>query len=210
MKSPTALAASTGLRSRRTGFWLSCFAAVVLLGLSLAMVYPADPPEIPYAQVAHSIASDLSDGTNHEATADAPILANLHRFALNAFLVPLLEDSVPARWTDVVVQFMCGPGTSIWVDGQPMVPGDPIPPHAFTVRWVMDSCSPFGQESVELSGGVELMVSHTHAGFSAVVKPDQLKVDSQMGQAWLQGQFTAETSQGAPARAGQSKTVHPR
>ena len=67
MKSPTALAASTGLRARSTGFWLSCFAVAVLLGLCLAAVYPTDPPQIPHTQVAHSIASDLSDGTDHGA-----------------------------------------------------------------------------------------------------------------------------------------------
>lgn len=37
------------------------------MGLSLVAVYPTDPPEIPHAQVARSISSDLSDGTDHEA-----------------------------------------------------------------------------------------------------------------------------------------------
>ena len=37
------------------------------MGLSLVAVYPPDPPEIPHVQVARSISSDLSDGTDHEA-----------------------------------------------------------------------------------------------------------------------------------------------
>ena len=165
---------------------------MVLLGLSLATVYPKDPPKSSHAQVARSTASDLFAGTDYEATSDAPMPVDLQKFALNAFLVPLLDDAVPPRWTDAAVEFMCDLGTSIWVDGQPMVPGDPIPARDFTVSWAMDKCSPFGQNSVELTGGVELMVSHTAAGFSAVVKPDQLKVDSPMGRAWLRGPFAAD------------------
>ena len=71
MNSPTALAASTALRSRRACFWLSCLASLVLLGLGLVAVYSADPPEILHAQVARLISPDLSDGTDHEAAREA-------------------------------------------------------------------------------------------------------------------------------------------
>ena len=163
-----------------------------MLGLSLATVYLRDPPQSSSAQVPHSMASDLFSGTDHGAASDAPMPVDLHKFALNAFLVPLLDDAVPPRWTDAAVEFTCDLGTSIWVDGQPMVPGNPIPAHDFVVSWAMDKCSPFGRNSVELTGGVVLMVPHTAAGFSAVVKPDQLKVDSPMGRAWLRGPFAAD------------------
>ena len=60
----------------------------------------------------------------------------------------------PFSRADAVVELTYDLGTSIWVDGQPMVLGDPIPAHAFTVSWAMDKGSPFGRDSVELTGGV--------------------------------------------------------
>ena len=199
------------LQARRHRLWLTCLVAAALLGwgLTAVAVFPAGPPKAPRTQTVQAIALHQFDGVDHQGTTDAPVPVDLHGFALNAFLVPLLDDSVPPRWTDVVVDFTCGPGTSIFVDGQPMVTGSPIPPHAFTLRWVMDKCSPFGPDSVELSGGVDLVVSHTRTGFSAMVKPDQLKVDSQMGRAWLRGSFNAETSLTSPAPVERSKTMRP-
>ena len=113
-----------------------------------------------------------ADDKAQDGKPDAPMPIDLYKFALNAFLVPLLDDAVPPRWTDVAMEFACGPGTTVIVDGEPMVAGQPIPVKAFTVRWMMESCLPMGQESVELSGGVELVVHRKGAGLSAVVKPD--------------------------------------
>ena len=209
MNSPMAFTASIALQARRHRFWLIGLVAVALLGWGLAAVFPANPLRAPRTQTVQALALNPVDGMDHQSAPDAPVPVELYEFALNAFLVPLLDDSVPPRWTDVVVDFTCGPGTSIFVDGQPMVTGSPIPPHAFTLRWVMDKCSPFGPDSVELSGGVDLVVSHTRTGFSAMVKPDQLKVDSQMGRAWLRGSFNAETSLTAPAPVERSKTMRP-
>lgn len=126
--------------------------------------------------------------------ADAPMPINLYRFALNALLVPLMDDTEPPRWTDAAIDFHCGPGTSVTVDGAPLVAGKLIPAKAFTVRWDMDHCTPMGPESVALSGRVELVVSHVAGGLSAMVMPDRLRVDSHLGSAWLQGPFAAETS----------------
>ena len=44
---------------------------MVLLGLSLAAIYPTDPPEIPHAQLTHSIASNLSADAHHGAAWEA-------------------------------------------------------------------------------------------------------------------------------------------
>ena len=128
------------------------------------------------------------------AASDAPMPINLYRFALNALLVPLMDDAVPPQWTEVAMDFNCGPGTSVTVDGAPLVAGKLIPAKAFTVRWDMDHCTPMGPESVALSGRVELVVFHEDVGLSAMVMPDRLRVDSPMGSAWLQGPFAAETS----------------
>ena len=128
------------------------------------------------------------------AASDAPMPIDLYRFALNALLVPLMDDAVPPRWNEAAMDFNCGPGTSVTVDGAPLVAGKLIPAKAFTVRWDMDHCTPMGPESVALSGRVELVVFREDAGLSAMVMPDRLRVDSHLGSAWLHGPFSAETS----------------
>lgn len=133
-------------------------------------------------------------GADLPSTPDAPMPINLYRFALNALLVPLMDDAEPPRWTEAAIDFNCGAGTSVTVDGAPLVAGKLIPAKTFTVRWDMDHCTPMGPESVALSGRVELVVFHEDAGLSAIVMPDRLRVDSPMGRAWLQGPFAAETS----------------
>lgn len=210
LNSPIEFTDSTALQARRNRFWLIGLIAAALLGWGLAAVISSDPPKAPRTQTVKAPALSAVDGLEHQRTLDAPVPVELYEFALNAFLVPLLDDSVPPRWTDVVVDFTCGPGTSILVDGQPMVRGQVIPVKPFTVSWKMDGCSPFGPDSVELSGGVELVVSHTRTGFSAMVRPDQLKVDSHVGRAWLRGPFKAETSLTVPAPVGRSKKVQPK
>ena len=192
MKSLFALpcAVVSGIKGPR--FWLGGLAAVALLGLGYATFRPADPPKAPpVATVAPGTAHAYRHAVQ-DALPDGPTPVDLYRFALNAFLLPLLDDAIPPNWTEVGVIYACGPATSIMVDGEPMVPGKPIPAKTFTVRLVMDGCSPMGRDSVELSGGVELVVSHRDFGLSAVVKPDQLRVDSHMGRTWLRGPFTAE------------------
>ena len=133
-------------------------------------------------------------GADLPSTPDAPMPIDLYRFALNALLVPLMDDAVPPRWTEAAMDFNCGAGTSVTVDAAPLVAGQLIPAKTFTVRWDMDHCTPMGPESVALSGRVELVVSHVNGGLSAIVMPDRLRVDSPMGRAWLQGPFAAETS----------------
>lgn len=166
----------------RLKFWLSCLAVLALpLGIAFATVYPKDLPRtLPVP--------------NQAAMPDAPMPVDLYRFALNALLLPLLDDSIPLRWTDVAIDYSCEPGTGVTVDGEPLVAGKLIPAKAFTVRWNMDRCAPMGPESVALSGSVELLVFHEDAGLSAVVMPDRLRVDSHMGRTWLHGPFAAETS----------------
>ena len=192
-------------------FWLSCFAAVVLLALGFAAAYPTDlqkyPPNAPRVSTLAVTTLHPADDTVQDAKSDAPIPVDLYRFALNAFLVPLFDDAAPPRWTSAAVEFACGPETTVMVDGEPMVAGQPIPVKAFTVRWMMDRCSPLGQDSVELSGGVELVVDRKGAGLSAVVKPDHLRIDSHMGRAWLRGPFTAETEMDTLAPIKRSKTA---
>ena len=196
LKLPLALITVLDLRARSPGFWLGSLVLVMWLVVGFWVCYPEDLSKAllvsPFSTVAVTTLHP-PDTTVQEAKPDAPLPIDLYRFALNAFLVPLFDDAAPPRWTSAAVEFACGPGTTVVVDGAPMVAGQPIPDKAFTVRWMMDRCSPMGKESVELSGGVELVVHRKGAGLSAVVKPDQLRIDSHMGRAWLRGPFTAET-----------------
>ena len=213
MKPPFALPHAVAAAAQSLKFWLGCVVAAVLLGLGFAAAYPTDPPKVlPNAPQVSKVALKTlppADDKAQDGKPDAPMPIDLYKFALNAFLVPLLDDAVPPRWTDVAMEFACGPGTTVIVDGEPMVAGQPIPVKAFTVRWMMESCLPMGQESVELSGCVELVVHRKGAGVSAVVKPDNLRIDSHMGRAWLRGPFTAETEMDTLASMKRSKTAKP-
>ena len=209
LKLPLALIPVLDLRARSPGFWLGSLVLVMWLVVGFWVCYPADLSKALLASPFSSVAVTTlhpADDTVQEAKPDAPMPVDLYRFALNAFLVDLLDDDEPPRWTNMVMKFVCGPGTTVMVDGEPMVAGQPIPVKAFTVRWMMDRCSPMGQESVELSGGLELVVDRKGAGLSAVVKPDHLRIDSHMGRAWLRGPFTAETALDTLAAEPQSKT----
>jgi hypothetical protein len=123
-----------------------------------------------------------------------PITGRLQQFALNALLVPLLDDAVPPRWTEVALHHLCGPGTRVEVNGQPLVPAAPIPATAFTVRWHIDSCWPLGSRDIELSGSVELLVFHEDNGLSALVSAQRLRVSGVRGSAGVGLPFTATMS----------------
>ena len=207
LTSPLALPSTAVSPTPRPRFWQGCFAVFALSGLGLWAVYPADLPKASPAPKVILAAPHPFDDTAQDAMPDAPMPVDLYRFALNALLVPLFDDSVPPRWTDAAIEFACDEGTSVLVDGEPMVSGKPIPVKAFTVRWIMDKCSPMGRDSVELSGNVELVVVRKEGGLSAVVMPDRLRVDSRMGRAWLRGPFTAETSLDTLGAIPRPKTV---
>ena len=90
------------------------------------------------------------------------------------------------------IDFMCDAGTTVMVDSEPMVSGKAIPVKAFTLRWEIDRCNPFGHNSVELTGILEMVVVRSAKGLSATVTPIALRVDSFNGRARLRGPFKAE------------------
>lgn len=165
-------------------------AGALLLGLALAS-FPPGHSAAPSPDGALTAPSRPGPAAR-TAAPDARLPVDLYRFALNAFLLSLLDDAEPPRWTDAAIDFSCEPGTSVLVDGVPMVAGKLMPATAFTVRWNMNRCTFLGT-ATELSGRVELSVFHEDAGLGAIVMPERLRVDSPMGQTWLRGPFTAET-----------------
>ena len=179
-------------------FWRICLSgAALLLGLVVAAPYAKNLPNVATASPAPKAAAMATEpmiAVEPDVMADAPMPVDLYRFALNALLVPLMDDSVPPRWTDVAIGYTCDQGTTVMIDGEPLIAGKPGPEKPFTVRWVMNRCAPMGPQSMELTGHVELLVFHQGGGLSAMVSPDGLRVDSYLGRAWLQGPFAAETS----------------
>lgn len=113
--------------------------------------------------------------------ADAHATAMFTRFALNALLVPLLDDSEPAQWTDVALAHFCGPATRVTVDGRPLMPGAEVPARSFMLRWQIDQCWPMDYASFELSGTVDLHVFHEDGSLSAVVDATRLRVAGPRG-----------------------------
>ena len=128
---------------------------------------------------------------------DDPITGHFSRFALNVLLVPLLDDDVPSRWTDVGINYFCGPATRVDVDGKPLVPGASIPATAFTVRWRIDQCWPLPYDALELSGVVELQVFHDDDGLSAIVDAHQLRISTPKGSRSVSTPFVASMLLGA-------------
>lgn len=127
------------------------------------------------------------------ASVDERAERDFSRFALNALLVPLLDDAEQPRWTDIAVDLSCGPATRVDVDGKPLVAGAGVPATAFTVRWNMDRCRPLSPV-VEMSGVVELLVFHDEAGLSAVVDAQRLAIAGEKGPGRLGAPFAASMS----------------
>jgi hypothetical protein len=192
--SMTRPASKAGVRaySRRRKLRLAFAAAVALPGITmgflaardaLAAARVADPARVAHAAVA--------------ALVDDPITGQFSRFALNALLVPLIDDHEPPIWTDVGMRFFCGPATSVEVNGRPLVPGASMPATAFTVRWHIDQCRPLARASFELSGDVEVLVFHEDDGLSAVVNAQRLKVSTSKGSSHVGTPFAASMLFGA-------------
>ena len=103
------------------------------------------------------------------AVSDEPV-ESLRRHALNALLVPLLDDGAPPRWVDPATTMNCDPGSVVLVDGRPLVPGERIPPRSFSLRWHLVDCRPLSSTE-SFDGDVLLQVFHEDEGYSAIVEP---------------------------------------
>ncbi len=134
--------------------------------------------------------SAVAPSSPGQAAARSPSTAvkDFKTFALNALLLPLLDDDVPARWADPSISVDCDNGR-VTVDGNRLDVGSPVP-DAFTVRWHMQSCTPLGQ-GIEISGDVELRVETSVDGYSASVQPAGLLVRTAAGAHVLNQPFTA-------------------
>ncbi len=111
------------------------------------------------------------------------------RFALNALLVPLLDDDLPTRWADPGPAINCL-DAAVSVDGGRLDVGAPVA-DAFTLHWRLDACLPL-DENVEVSGEVELQVRQVAGRYIARVLPRALRVVSAEGSDVLDEPFHTE------------------
>ena len=128
---------------------------------------------------------------HHRESADASMFKV---FALNALLIPVLDDDVPSRWTEPFALMSCM-GSTLTIDGKPVIPGSRVPAASFLMRWSMNQCTALGEAFV-MSGTVDLLVFHDGDSYSAVVQPTNLRLDSSSGSAVLTEAFAASTPLG--------------
>jgi len=108
-----------------------------------------------------------------------PASVDSSRFILNALLVPALDgDATPLRWVDPRPILKCGPDTTVRVNGEPLISGALVPDTPFELEWRTDGCHPFGAHGAQFDGRVRLTVFREDWGFSAMVEPADLRVES--------------------------------
>lgn len=107
----------------------------------------------------------------------AEVAHDIRRFAVNAFLVPVLdEEGMPARWQDPSLAVPCQPGTQVYVNGRPIEPRSEVTGRGYSVLWAMESCLPFGTGGPELTGVAEVVAFRDDDGLSALVHVRNLRV----------------------------------
>jgi hypothetical protein len=137
------------------------------------------------------------------ASATRPSTAAPVRFILNALLVPALDvDALPLRWVDPRGAALCGPNTTVQVNGEPLAVGALVPYAPFELEWHANGCRPFGKAGPRFDGRVTLIVYREDWGFRAKIEPSGLRITSasnvvetlQPGTASLQTQGDADNT----------------
>ena len=123
--------------------------------------------------------ADPARSSRLPVAAAAPAATDSSRFILNALLVPALDnDVVPLRWVDPRPASLCGPHTTLRVNGEPLLAGALVPNTPFELEWQANGCHPFGVGGPRFDGTVKLTVFREDWGFSATVEPSDLRVTS--------------------------------
>ena len=128
---------------------------------------------------------------------DSLPVAEFKTFALNALLIPLLDDGASPSWLDpfittaVSLAIDCE-AARVSIDGRPLVPSAPVPARAFTLRWSMDRCVILNGRT-SLTGDVELLVFHDGDRYTARVRPIDLHVLSDAGNEVMNRPFSTST-----------------
>src|SRR5262249_56265601 len=114
------------------------------------------------------LTADPARSSRLPVAAAAPAATDSSRFILNAFLVPALDiDVQPLRWVDPQSASLCGPNTTVRVNGEPLLAGALVPNAPFELEWQADECRPFGAGGPRFYGAVTLTRSTDTCGFIA-------------------------------------------
>ncbi|MEO6744151.1 MAG: hypothetical protein ABIS28_18300 [Caldimonas sp.] len=128
---------------------------------------------------------------------DSLSVAEFKTFALNALLIPLLDDGASPSWLDpffttaMSLAIDCE-AARVSIDGRPLVPSAPVPARAFTLRWSMDRCVILNGRT-SLTGDVELLVFHDGDRYTARLRPIDLHVLSDAGDEVMNRPFSTST-----------------
>jgi len=182
-------------RPRRAGRRLAMSTLALFTVLATGFGYGASHLVRP-ARIAEAAVPSL----HRLGTADPPeslAVAEFKNYALNALLIPLLDDGAPPRWLDpftttVLSMAIDCAGAGVSIDGHPLIPSTPVPARAFTLRWNMDHCVILNGRT-SLTGVVELLVFHDGDRYTASVHPIGLRVLSDLGDEAMSEPFAATT-----------------
>ena len=173
----------------------SGLAALAAVGAALALTLIAEVPWSVAPPAATARGTAVAVLAPRVDAPESPRLVEIETFALNALLVPLLDDSSPPRWIDptdaqaLSLAIQCG-SADVTVDGHLLVAGAAVPASAFTLRWRMNRCSLLNGAAT-LTGDLELLVFHDGDRYSASALPDALRVVSDAGSERLTERFSA-------------------
>jgi hypothetical protein len=107
-------------------------------------------------QVAGAPSSHATRGDVPDAAAE--VEAQWQQRALNALLVPLLDDGSPVNWAVPLAVTPCPGSSRISVDGGPVPHGAPIGDGPIVLRWKLADCWPLGFSAWGLDGEIEMTV----------------------------------------------------
>lgn len=104
------------------------------------------------------------------------------RFAVNALVIPLIDDDVtPPRWTLQAMDWICDGRGVVAIDDKPLVAGDPVPTGNFQVHWNLKRCPPLQGGELLVEGDITLAVSNSGTDLRAQIFAANLSVETFAG-----------------------------
>ena len=108
-------------------------------------------------------------------------IENFQQFALNALVLPLIDDTEPPRWTSSGMHWICDGRGRVVVDGKPVPEGELVPARPFTVRWDLHRCPPFNGGELLADGELELHVTPDGSNLRAYIASSTLSLETPAG-----------------------------
>lgn len=161
---------STATPSASTLGYLSLATVALAATLILAPAGQAAEPD----PVANQIVPNQAVADQADA---GPPAFNPRQYLLNGLLAPALDpDSDPPTWLDPRPVLACAEGSTVSVDGRPLVVGEAVPSGHFVIEWQAMNCRPFGLEGPRFDGTARLLVHPLRESWAALIVPDGLVI----------------------------------